>query len=110
LTMLDPKVNLGVISLPVPGETPTNGTLKHDLEQARQLDREVAVHSLPEGNLIDGIVHLAQESKYDLVVVNVATEQAENAPPPLDVKTLLRSAPCRVFLSAPAALPQQPEQ
>ena len=67
LTMLDPKVNLGVISLPAHGETPANGALQHDLEQARQLDRQIEVHPLADGDLIGGIVQLAQDWKYDLV-------------------------------------------
>src|SRR5207302_5146611 len=65
LTMLDPKVNLGVLPLRVQGQTPVNGTLKHDVEQAQQLDRNVAVHDLQDGDIVGTIIHLAQEFKYD---------------------------------------------
>jgi amino acid transporter/nucleotide-binding universal stress UspA family protein len=108
LTMLDPNVVLGLVPLASP-ETAGNGALKHDVEQARQLGREVQVHPLPDGDRETQVARLAAEGHYDLVVVNIPTEPADGFKP-LDAQALLRRVPCRVFLSTPPPLPQEPEQ
>jgi amino acid transporter/nucleotide-binding universal stress UspA family protein len=111
LTMLDPKVTLGVVPLVKSGTTngTGNGALQHDLEQAKQLDREIDVLSLPAGELESEILRLAQGSQYDLIVVNVPLEPPPGLAKPLDATYLLRHATCRVFVTAPPALPPEPE-
>ncbi len=112
LTMLDPHVALGLVPLVAKGQDLPNGngTLQHDLEQAGHLGRLVELHSLKDGSLEAEIVRLAREGKYDLVVVNVSKEPLPGQTKPLDVSYLLGHTPCRVFLSAPPPIPQEPEK
>jgi amino acid transporter len=111
LTMLDPKVDLGVVPLVANGQP--NGTgdgpLRHDLEQAKQLDRPIALLTLKAGMREFEILRLAQESQYDLIVVNVPPEPPPGMDKVLDATYLLRHSTCRVFVTAPPALPPEPE-
>jgi amino acid transporter len=109
LTMLDPQVALGVVRVPPQGLGPDNGFLAHDVEQARQLGRSVAIHALSDDELVPEIVRVAAEGKYDLIVASTTSEGASGRARLLNIGALLRAAPCRVFLSAPPAIPQQPE-
>jgi len=112
LTMLDPKVELGVASLGKNGQASTaaNGALRHDLEQAAQLGRKVDLVSLNGDNLENEIVNQAQKGHFDLIVVDVPTEPPPGQDKPLDATYLLRHSTCRVFVTAPPALPPEPEQ
>jgi hypothetical protein len=110
LTMLDPKVALGVVPLVRDGHASGgNGALHHDWEQAKQLDRQIEVLSLQTGGAETEILRLAQEKHYDLVVVNIPFEPPPGMDKVLDANYLLRHATCRVFVTAPPALPAEPE-
>jgi amino acid transporter len=112
LTMLDPQVALGLVPLPENSTAPTNGHsgLQHDLTQAGQLGRTVKVHSLPDGNLATELVRLVRDERYDLLVVHADLGSPINQQDGLNVPALLRQAPCRVFITAPPAIPLEPEQ
>jgi amino acid transporter len=111
LTMLDPKVALALV--PVNGQQSApangNGTLQHDLERARHLGRQVELHKMQGPSAEMEIARLAREGKYDLVVVSIPADSNDDERRPLDIQSLLRSSPCRVFLSAPPAIPLEPE-
>jgi hypothetical protein len=111
LTMLDAKVALALV--PVNGQAPGggngNGMLQQDLERARHLGRQVELHKIQGGNTETEIARLAREGKYDLVVVNMAPDNSDESRKRLDIASLLRNSPCRVFLSAPPAIPLEPE-
>ncbi len=136
LTMLDPEVVLTLVStppadsfpLPVPVSVPDsgmgtdtgtdsslrgNGVLYLDQERAKQLGRELDIRSLPgdPAQLGERIVTLAQDEKYDLIILSLPTEAMAPVPTqggPTDF--ILRHAPCRVCLAAPPAIPQEPEK
>jgi amino acid transporter len=112
LTMLDLKVELGLLAVGKNGAATANGgsPLQHDLEQADKLGRKVKMHALEQGTITDAISRLVREEHYDLLVIGLASEP--NAMQELlgDTRSFLRQAPCRVFLAAPQAIPQEPEQ
>jgi hypothetical protein len=112
LTMLDPEVVLSVVALPANGKGPANGNgpLQHDLEQARQLDRDVDVLTVAGDSIEAKIIDLAQEGHYDLIIVDVSTEPPPGRDKPLDASYLLHHAACRVFVTTPPAIPQEPEE
>jgi amino acid transporter/nucleotide-binding universal stress UspA family protein len=112
LTMLDPQVALGLVPLAAKGQAAANGngTINQDIERARQLGRKVELLSPDGDDQTSALVRLAREGKYDLVVVGVSSESINNQTSPVDNTYLLRHSPCRVFLSAPPAIPQEPEQ
>jgi hypothetical protein len=71
------------------------------------------IRSLPgdPAQLGERIVVLAQDEKYDLIILSLPTEAMAPVPTqggPTDF--ILRHAPCRVFLAAPPAIPQEPEK
>jgi len=119
LTMLDPEVVLTLIptqladALDGAGVANNNGVLYLDQERAKQLGRELDICSLPgdPAELGERIVTLAQNGKYDLIILSMPTEAL--APVPMQggpTDFVLRHAPCRVFLAAPPAIPLEPEK
>jgi amino acid transporter/nucleotide-binding universal stress UspA family protein len=111
LTMLDRQVALTLVPI-ASAENPSgngNGTLRHDVERAGQLGRQVEVHSLENKNVAAEIVRIAREGKFDLLVLNATPGSQGDNTSSVDVTYLTRHAPCRVFLSASPAIPQEPE-
>lgn len=110
LTMLDPGVKLDVASIASEKAEARNGVslVQQDQERAKQLGRELAIHFLRSSDPSAEIVRLVQEGKYGLVVVGLKRE-AESDHPPVDGNYILKNALCRVFLTAPPAIPQEPE-
>ncbi len=111
LTMLDRQVALTLVPISTGAHPPGNGngTLNHDVEHAGQLGRQVEVHALTDKNAADEIIRFAREGQFDLLVINTTLESHTEDGTPLDVTYLTRHAPCRVFLSASPAIPQEPE-
>jgi amino acid transporter/nucleotide-binding universal stress UspA family protein len=111
LTMLDPQVVLGLVPIGPAGQSPaaTNGFLQHDVERAERLGRKLEVLKPKDQKPEAEIVRLAREGNYDLLVVSSASEPSPTGPT-LDVSYLLHNSPCRLFLSSPPAIPQEPEQ
>jgi hypothetical protein len=108
LTMLDPKVVLGVVPI-IKSNSNGAGTLSPDLHQAEQLGREVAMHRSQDGDLTNEIIRLVREDKYDLLIIS---KPADTTPPEersFDVKQLINNAPCRIFFSVPPSIPLEPE-
>ena len=56
------------------------------------------------------LVRLVRDERYDLLVVHADLGSAAGEQDGLDVTALLRQAPCRVFLTAPPAIPLEPER
>ena len=87
LTMLDGDVALGLASVVLAGSDPLNGhSLVHQDEvQAKQLGRELIVHSLKTG---DGpeIVALGKQYLYDLIVVALPGDSAADPLGHLDAR------------------------
>jgi hypothetical protein len=82
----------------------------NDHERAKQLGRELTVLASPTDNPTAAITTLVREGQYDLLIVGVKTEQPADGQQVLDIETLKKNAPCRVFLGIPPALPTEPEE
>jgi amino acid transporter/nucleotide-binding universal stress UspA family protein len=118
LTMLDPQVALTLVHTQATDSAlPTtvsngNGVLYKDLERAKQLGRELEVRSLSGdyGERGDRIVKLAQEEKYDLIILALPSDRPSDRPTDGFTNYVLNHAPCRVFLASPPAIPLEPEK
>jgi Amino acid permease len=110
LTMLDPQVNLTLVHIQGNGVAGVNGNgaLIQDQERAKQLGRDLEVRALP-GDSGEGIVRLAVEGKYDLIILTLPTDVPFTPSSDGPTSFVLRNAPCRVFLAAPPCIPQVPE-
>lgn len=106
LTMLDEDVALTVVPV---GNSPADGEslLQQDCDRAARLGREVDRRTLPTSNALDGLLRLVREESIHVLIVPAQTASGTAM---LDMKELLRQAPCRVFTAAPAAIPLEPEQ
>ncbi len=120
LTMLDPQVVLTLVHTQAGDAAEAtsvvngNGVLFQDQERAKQLGREMEVRSLPgaPAELGARIISLAQEGKYDLIILSLSSDVPAGADRHDDGPTnyVLRHAPCRVFLASPPVIPQEPEK
>jgi amino acid transporter/nucleotide-binding universal stress UspA family protein len=108
LTALDPEVVLALALLTPEGPAAANGNgaVPQDVERARRLGREIAIHPVQGGDPTAEILRLAREGEYDLIIVCLPREEAPGPYPTPDTQNLLRNAPCPVFLAALAAIPQ----
>ena len=107
LTLLDPKVVLGIAALPPPNAPAA--LVPADVERAKHLEREVRVHALADGKPVDSLIDLVRREKYDVLIV-LAARESNGDGLPLDTTSLTREAPCRVFLAVPPAIPSEPEK
>ncbi len=85
LTMLDPQIELTVVSLAA--ERPCSGEhrwLQLDLERACQLKREISVHDLADGDAAAGIVRLIREGRFDMLILGLIRDLPPGRPPVLD--------------------------
>jgi hypothetical protein len=110
LTMLDPAVALTLAVIPPAeqGAAPAN-TARAITEQSAQLGRRVEVQPIKENPLGPQLVRLAREGQNDLLVLALPRELPHEPALPLPawMDHVLRHAPCRVFLAAQPALPQE---
>jgi amino acid transporter/nucleotide-binding universal stress UspA family protein len=113
LTSLDPEVHLDVVPVVPVGKEPLNGhnIIHQDEERAKQLDRPLTVHHY-EGDPTTEILRVARETEADLIIIPLPQEMSAGAPLCLDERTLaiIRDSHKRVFLAAPATIPQEPEE
>lgn len=113
LTTLDPAVHLHVVPVVPKGSEPLNGhnVIHQDEERAKQLDRPLTVHHY-DGDPTTEILRITRETESDLIIIPLPQEMSAGAPLCLDERTMqiLRQAHRRVFLAAPAAIPQEPEE
>src|SRR5437870_4209306 len=116
LTMLDPQVALTLAHTQPPAfpeampVSNINGALYQDQERAKQLGRELEIRTLhaDPGQLGDRLVKLAQEGKYDLIILTMPSDMSIERPADGFIGYVLRHAPCRVFFAAPLVIPQEP--
>ncbi len=116
LTMLDPEVTLDLVSVPPPelrdAEVQGANALGPDEQWAKKLGRDVQVLQLP-GLPGPGLVQLAREGLYDLVVVAFPepySESRRDERPIPWLGYLLEHSPCTVFVAAPAAIPTEVDE
>jgi amino acid transporter/nucleotide-binding universal stress UspA family protein len=113
LTTLDPEVHLDIVPVVPVGKEPLNGhnVIHQDEERAAQLDRPLKVHHY-EGDPTTEILRVARELDADLIIIPLPQEMSAGAPLCLDAQTMkiLRESHKRVFLAAPATIPQEPEE
>lgn len=111
LTMLDPEVELALVSLVPPGKEPYNGhgLIQQDEERARKLGREMPVHDLGAVDPGPQIVKLARDGAHDVIILALPAERPNNAAEPWDAMTsyLLAHAHCPVLLAALPTIPQE---
>jgi hypothetical protein len=110
LTMLDPKVDLAIVPLPLPEEDGVNGQgiIHLDEERARQLGRTLKIIQLekPDGPTV---VARAQAGRYDLIILPLPPESPSDPIRALDERTryILAHAHSRVMLAAAQTIPQE---
>jgi amino acid transporter len=112
LTLLDPDVTLDLVTVP-PDGTPAdgNGVIHQDQERAKQLGREVQVRHVEEGNGV-GLVRLAQEGQYDLIILGLPKERLTDRAAPWKngyADYVLTHAHCLVCLVSHPLIPTHVE-
>jgi amino acid transporter/nucleotide-binding universal stress UspA family protein len=109
LTALDPQVALGLMPVAAAGDEPFDQTqIQQDREQARHLRRVVPVHEV-QGDVGAGVVRLAREEGYDLIVVPLPADLPARPNRPLDERSayILQHAHCPVFLAGLPVVPHE---
>jgi amino acid transporter/nucleotide-binding universal stress UspA family protein len=111
MTMLDPEVALGLVSLVPPGNDPYNGpsVIRQDRQRAENLGRQLLVYEPKGADSAAEIVRLAKEGQYDLIILGPPAEQPGGTPALVDGRAahVLRHAHCRVFLAAAQQIPHE---
>lgn len=116
ITMLDPEVTLDLVSVPPPelqeAEVLGQSVLTPDEQWAKKLGRQTHVLQLP-GLPGPGMVQLARDGHYDLVIVAFPepwSEARRDQRPIPWLGYLLEHSPCTVFVAAPAAIPTEVDE
>ena len=116
ITMLDPGVTLDLVSVPPPelheAEVQAASVLAPDEQWAKKLGRTVEILQFP-GLPGPGLVQLARDGHYDLVVVAFPepySEARRDERPIPWLGYLLEHSPCTVFVAAPAAIPTEVDE
>jgi amino acid transporter/nucleotide-binding universal stress UspA family protein len=108
LTMIDPDVALTIVPLPSNAAPPSETNwLQQDLERAKQLNREVEVCQLADGDPVDGLVELVRKLGCDLLVLGLIKEAAPEGQMTIDPKAVARKCACPVCCVMPAEIPQE---
>lgn len=100
LTMLDAQVVLGIVNLP--GEDASVDLLEKDTVRASDLGRDVTVHNITTDDINLGLIDLARESAYDILVMLRPTTSDYKS-----MDYILKHAHCPVFLVVPPAIPDE---
>jgi amino acid transporter/nucleotide-binding universal stress UspA family protein len=109
LTMLDPSVTL-TLAVVVPSPDASGSTTVAAIRaQAEQLVRKVSLLSI-DGDIGAAVVKQAIAGPFDAVIIAMSGESPQGHALRLPdwVETVLRNAPCRVFLVSPPPVPQEP--
>jgi amino acid transporter/nucleotide-binding universal stress UspA family protein len=111
LTMLDAQVTLDVV--PLPGSEGSNGrSLDEAQERARQLGRELTVHTI-NGQWAEALVRLAREGEDDLIILPLPAERPAGPKHSwwdAGVQYVLDHAHCKVLLAAVPLIPREVEE
>jgi nucleotide-binding universal stress UspA family protein len=106
ITMLDPLVAFSVVRIPLEtAKACETDWFEHDLERAKQLNREVEVFSLPPGDPSERIVELARELGCGLMVIGQLEETNMPGRQGLDFPRVAKNSPCSVCLVAAPSIP-----
>jgi hypothetical protein len=109
LTLVDPQVPLTLVVVDENGHPSGNGSsmLLAEQEHAKQLGREIQAQEL-EDDAGPGILRLAQEGHYDLIILGLPPDSSASQSLPVSgwISHILRNAQCRVFLAATPPAPQ----
>ncbi len=112
LTVLDPQVALDVVVVTADAAEVANGhdLVQQDQERAARLGRELQVYPV-KGELGPGIVRLAQEGHYDLIILAAPVDRPRNGSQSWSAWTdhVLHQAHCPVFLAMHPVIPSQVE-
>jgi amino acid transporter len=109
LTMLDPQVMLALVPVTTPdGLPPDLAQIHQDQQRARRLRREVTVAPV-DGDVPAGVVRLAHEGHFDLIVVPLPPDLPARPHVPLDQRSamILHRSPCPVFLAGTPIIPHE---
>ena len=107
LTMLDPLVVFSVVRMPMAASADAEQPwLEHDLKRAKQLNRDVEVYPLPDGDPNTQLVALAHELDCDLIVLGQLEESGPQDRCFLDFQRLSSIAPCPICLVSRPSIPQ----
>jgi amino acid transporter/nucleotide-binding universal stress UspA family protein len=109
LTMLDPSVTLALAVVMPPPESSGSTTVAAIRAQAEQLVRKVTLLKI-DGDVGAAVVKHAAEGPFDAIVVALpeGSPHGHMLRLPEWVETVLRNAPCRVFLVSSPPVPQTP--
>lgn len=107
LTMLDQLVVLTIVH--VPGPNTSADLVQKDADRARQLERDVTVMPAAEGSYGPGLVDMARESGYDVIILPRPADRTDDHAIPLDAEAdyILRHAHCPVLLALPPMIPPE---
>jgi amino acid transporter len=109
LTMLDPQVALALVPVTTAdGLAPDLAQIQQDQQRARRLRREVSVTPV-DGDVPAGVVQLAREGHFDLIVVPLPPDLPARPHVPLDQRSamILHRSPCPVFLAGTPIIPHE---
>jgi amino acid transporter len=110
LTMLDPQVALALVPVVSAGDEALGdpNQIHQDRERCRQLGRELPVHEI-NGDVGAGVVRLAREERYGLIVVPLPADMPARPHRPLDDRSayILQHAHCPVFLAGAPVIPHE---
>ncbi len=109
LTMLDPQVTLRIAQPASPVDDAAHSRVQRDMQRASQLHRDVALETLPAGELEASLLTLTADGQADLLVCGVFTG-SDSGHPCVDTDYLLRHARCHVCLIAPPGIPLEAEE
>lgn len=93
LTMLDPQVALAIAHIPTATDVSTS-LLESDVERAKALGRDITVQACQPG---EELIELAKETTADVLI----------APREIATESLLKDAPCSVFVAVPPEIPDE---
>lgn len=100
MTMLDSQVALGIVH--VPGEDASIDAVARDAERANDLGRDVTVHNVTPADIGQGLVELAQETHYDILILPRSNDSSAHS---RSLDYVLKHVHCPVFLAIPPVIP-----
>jgi nucleotide-binding universal stress UspA family protein len=108
LTMLDPQVILALVDVGAAGPSPATdqSLIRHDCDRAEHLGREIDVFTR-HGDLGPEIVRLAQEGRFNLIILPLVDPRPRNGHWDSWIEYVLGHAHCPVFLTAQPLIPDE---